>query len=115
MASSSEEMRLVELFEIQSQEGPCPDCFRTGQPTLNVDLATGEVPWALFGPVALKAGFRSVHALRRLVAPLGERTPGTAQRAEFEPCLNRPGSHPWGFRLAQRGYSRVDCGMCPRR
>ncbi len=31
VASSSEEMRLVELFELQSQEGPCPDCYRTGE------------------------------------------------------------------------------------
>ena len=28
VASSSEAMRLVELFEIQAQEGPCPDCYR---------------------------------------------------------------------------------------
>lgn len=31
VASSSEEMRLVELFELQSQEGPCPDCYRTAK------------------------------------------------------------------------------------
>ena len=34
VASSSEEMRLVELFELQSQEGPCPDCYRTGERSL---------------------------------------------------------------------------------
>ena len=63
VASSSEEMRLVELFEIQSQEGPCPDCFRTGETSLHEDLA-GEVKrWARFGPVALTAGFQSVQAL----------------------------------------------------
>ena len=62
VASSSEEMRLVELFELQAEEGPCPDCYRTGQPTLNRDLE-GETRWPQFGPVALKAGFRSVHAL----------------------------------------------------
>ncbi len=28
MASSSEAMRVLELFEIQAQEGPCLDCFR---------------------------------------------------------------------------------------
>src|SRR5690348_13701530 len=39
MASSSETMRLLELFEVQSQEGPCLDCFRTGRPVLNQDLA----------------------------------------------------------------------------
>ena len=63
VASSSEEMRLVELFEIQSQEGPCPDCYRTGEPVLSPDLATDDRRWPRFGPVALEAGFRSVHAI----------------------------------------------------
>ncbi|MDQ1491048.1 MAG: hypothetical protein QOD57_1245 [Actinomycetota bacterium] len=63
MASSSEEMRLVELFEIQSEEGPCPDSYRTGEASLNQSLATEAAHWPRFGPVALKAGFRSVHAL----------------------------------------------------
>ena len=63
VASSSEEMRLVELFELQAQEGPCPDCYRTGEPALSRDLAGDEARWPRFGPVALKAGFRSVHAL----------------------------------------------------
>ena len=63
IASSSEEMRLVELFEIQAQEGPCPDCYRTGEPTVHENLACDDAPWPLFGPVALKAGFLSVHAL----------------------------------------------------
>ena len=29
MTSSSEAMRVVELFELQSDEGPCLDCFRS--------------------------------------------------------------------------------------
>ena len=63
VASSSEAMHLVELFELQSQDGPCPDCFRTGEPALHEDLTGEDQPWAHFGPVALAAGFRSVHAL----------------------------------------------------
>ena len=63
VASSSEEMRLVELFELQAQEGPCPDCYRTGEPTMARDLTDDEARWPRFGPVALKAGFRSVHAV----------------------------------------------------
>jgi GAF domain-containing protein len=63
VASSSEAMRLVELFELQSQEGPCLDCYRTRQPVLNQHLGRGEGRWHRFEPVALEAGFRSVHAL----------------------------------------------------
>jgi transcriptional regulator with GAF, ATPase, and Fis domain len=63
VASSSEEMRLVEVFELQSQEGPCPDCYRTGQPTVANDLSADAARWPLFGPVALKAGFLSAQAL----------------------------------------------------
>jgi len=63
VASSSEEMRVVELFEIQSEEGPCPDCYRTGEPTLCRNLAEDGARWPQFGPVALKAGFQSVRAL----------------------------------------------------
>ena len=63
MASSSEAMRVVELFEIQSQEGPCLDCFRTGQQVLNQDLNLVNGRWPRFAPVALEAGFNSVHAL----------------------------------------------------
>jgi GAF domain-containing protein len=62
MASSSEEMRLLELYELQAQEGPCLDCYNTGEPVLNADL--GDDPrWPRFAPRAMAAGFRSVHAL----------------------------------------------------
>lgn len=63
MASSSERMRLIELFEIQGDEGPCPDCFRSGKAVGEVDLeATGE-RWPTFSAEARRAGFRAVHAL----------------------------------------------------
>ena len=63
VASSSEEMRLVELFELQSDEGPCPECYHTGEPTVTEDLSADDLRWARFGPVAVKAGFLSGHAL----------------------------------------------------
>ena len=63
MASSSEAMRLLELFELQSEEGPCPDCYRTGEPIVNHRLAAAGGPWPRFEPRAVDAGFRSVHAL----------------------------------------------------
>jgi GAF domain-containing protein len=63
MASSSEAMRLLELFELQAQEGPCLDCFRTGQPVVNQDLASANGRWPRFSAEALAAGYHSVHAL----------------------------------------------------
>jgi GAF domain-containing protein len=63
MGSSSEAMRVLELFEIQAQEGPCLDCHRTGLPVLNADLAAANGRWPLFTAEALAAGFGSVHAL----------------------------------------------------
>ncbi len=63
IASSSEAMRLVELFELQAHEGPCLDCYHTGLPVLNHDLATVDDRWPRFAVAALAAGFHSVHAL----------------------------------------------------
>ncbi|HZM37657.1 MAG TPA: GAF and ANTAR domain-containing protein [Acidimicrobiales bacterium] len=63
MASSSEEMRLLELFELQSQEGPCLDCYNTGQPVVNIDLAGDDPRWPQFAQRATAGGFRAVHAL----------------------------------------------------
>ncbi|MDP1806249.1 MAG: GAF and ANTAR domain-containing protein, partial [Acidimicrobiales bacterium] len=63
MASSSDAMRLLELFELQAEEGPCPDCYRTGKPIVNHRLTASGGPWPRFEPRAVEAGFRSVHAL----------------------------------------------------
>jgi GAF domain-containing protein len=63
MASSSEAMRVLELFELQAQEGPCLDCYRTGLPVVNQDLAGVNGRWPRFAAEAIVAGFQTVHAL----------------------------------------------------
>lgn len=63
VASSSDEMRVLELFEEQYDQGPCPDCFRTGLPVVNQTLAVDDGRWPDFSPRAVRAGFRSAHAL----------------------------------------------------
>ena len=63
MASSSEAMRVLELFELQFEEGPSLDCFRTGAPVVNQNLAEVNGHWPRFASAALVAGFTSVHAL----------------------------------------------------
>ncbi len=63
VASSSEAMRLLELFELQSQEGPCLDAFRTGETVDHEILQPGIGRWPSFTAAALAAGFRSASAL----------------------------------------------------
>ena len=63
IASSSETIRVLELFELQSQEGPCLDCYLSGKQAMSPDLALADSPWPRFSGEALAAGFRSVHAV----------------------------------------------------
>ncbi len=62
-ASSSEAMRLLELFELQAEEGPCLDAYRTGEPVGPEDLQAGAGRWPRFAAAALDAGFQSALAL----------------------------------------------------
>ena len=63
IASSSDAMRLLELFEIQSQEGPCLDCFRSGSSVSQEDLSQAGGEWPTFAVEAVAAGFHSAQAL----------------------------------------------------
>lgn len=62
MAASEESVRLLELFQLQTREGPCLDCFNQGVPVVNTDLVHARSRWPLFAPRAVSAGFLSVHA-----------------------------------------------------
>lgn len=53
---------LLELFQVQAQEGPCQDCYRGGVPVVNADLRDATDRWPQFAPRAVAGGFRSVHA-----------------------------------------------------
>ena len=63
MASSSEAMRVLELFELQARQGPCLECYRTGTAVVNQNLVVGDDRWPRFAAEALAAGFHAVHAL----------------------------------------------------
>lgn len=62
-AASSEEAGLLELFQLQNEEGPCLECFRTGRAVTATDLAGPAPRWPRFAEAAAGAGFATVEAL----------------------------------------------------
>jgi GAF domain-containing protein len=64
VAASDEDMRTLEIFEIQSDEGPCLDCWYSGRLITSSDLVVDD-RWTSFRHRVVDLGFRSA-----LAAPL---------------------------------------------
>jgi GAF domain-containing protein len=63
MVASSHEVHLVELFELQSEEGPCLDAFRSGEAVTRHDPAAMRESWPAFTARLEEAGFASAQAV----------------------------------------------------
>jgi transcriptional regulator with GAF, ATPase, and Fis domain len=65
VAASTEQTRLLELLQSQTNRGPCPECFHTGRPVAVADLSAPDAAtrWPRFVAEARRIGFASVHAL----------------------------------------------------
>ncbi|MGW0522997.1 ANTAR domain-containing protein [Crossiella sp. NPDC003009] len=63
MAASTEQARMLELFQLQDEEGPCLDCFRTGAAVGCPDLSAEPQRWPRFTVAAREQGFAAVHAV----------------------------------------------------
>ena len=63
MAATSEKTHELELFQLQAEEGPCLDCYATGQPISVPDLPAAAQRWPRFVPAATEAEIASVHAV----------------------------------------------------
>jgi GAF domain-containing protein len=85
VASSSEQSRLLEIFQLQTDEGPCLDCIRGGHSVVSGDLAADADRWPIFVPAALDAGFRSVVAVLNMFH--GETEPLTEDDKQLAQAL----------------------------
>jgi len=62
MAASDERSGMLELFQVQTDEGPSHDCYRQGEAVVDADLTEAAERWPRFAPRAVQAGYRGVHA-----------------------------------------------------
>jgi GAF domain-containing protein len=62
MAGSTEDVKALELFQIQAHEGPCLEAFRRGRAVINANLSEATPKWPRFAPRATAIGYLSVHA-----------------------------------------------------
>ena len=63
VASSSEESRLLELYQLQNDEGPCLDCVADGRPVVVERVAEAAERWPRFVADAAELGITSVYAV----------------------------------------------------
>ena len=63
VAASSEQARLLELFQLQNDEGPCMEAFASGRLVVDTDLRAPTERWPRFTPYAVSAGYESVYAI----------------------------------------------------
>jgi len=113
-AASTESARLLELFELQADAGPCMDAYRTGTQVVNADLQANQTRWPRFAEAAQETGFVSVHALPlRLRATiigalnLFRAHPGTLSEADVRTGQALADVATIGI-LAQRGLYQAD-------
>ena len=62
VASTSEQVELVEIMQLNAGSGPCVDCYETGQRVAVADIEASGDRWPAFREEALRQGFRSIHA-----------------------------------------------------
>ncbi len=108
MASSSERSRLLELLEIQNDEGPCLDCWRTGQSVTVADLAAENGRWPTFTAEATRVGFSAVYAMPMR---LREETIGALNLFHRDPHAMTPAA----LRLAQALADVATIGILQQR
>jgi transcriptional regulator with GAF, ATPase, and Fis domain len=63
VAASGEQVRLLELLQLQNQEGAAIDCYREGRAIECADLTQASPQWPVFARAAQETGFAAVVAV----------------------------------------------------
>ena len=97
MAASNEQARLLELFQLQNDEGPCLECFHSGVPVTVPNLATEVERWPRFVAQAQHSGLTAVQALPMR---LRDEVVGALNLFSTDPAPFDPAAMPLGQALA---------------
>jgi GAF domain-containing protein len=62
-AYSSGSARMLDLYQLQNDEGPCLECYSTGQPVVELRLDAADSRWPRFAVAAASEGFTAVLAV----------------------------------------------------
>jgi transcriptional regulator with GAF, ATPase, and Fis domain len=63
IASSDERARALSACQLDADEGPCVDAFRTGNAVTHADLTAAAARWPRFAVTSVQSGIAAVHAL----------------------------------------------------
>lgn len=63
VAGADEQPSMVELFQVQIEEGPALDAWRSGAPVSMPELVGAAGRWPRFAPQAFSTGFAAAHAI----------------------------------------------------
>lgn len=64
VASSSQNADVLDLMQVQADQGPCVECIQTGEPVSVPDLSTAADRWPQFASIiSRRTTFASVHAV----------------------------------------------------
>jgi len=87
VASADEAPEVVELFQIQVDEGPSVDAWLAGEPVSHPDLADGGSPWPRLREMAATAGYSAVYAV-----PMRLRDENVGALCLFKATTGEPGA-----------------------
>lgn len=63
IGSSSDAAELLDLYQVQNEEGPCLECTRSGEIVRADALSDATTRWPRFGAEAQREGFSAVYAV----------------------------------------------------
>ena len=118
LAATSEQAHTLEAFQLQREQGPCLDCYTTGQPVSVADLNAEASRWPRFVEVAAEQGFASVHAIpmrlrRHRLGALGLFGAATGALDGDDLTLAQGLAHVASIAIAQKGPLHDDANPVP--